>query len=375
MTTPRDDSLVAFRANFPSLERLSWFDTPGSPPGAKPVIEAVRLALDAWERGDFSWTEWDETPDLARQKLAALLGVDRRNIALVSSLSEAAATVADAVPSGGKVLVGSDEFRSNLLPWLALRERGVEVVAPEAGPVASLTERICDSIVDGVSLVAVSSAVSSTGVRPDLEAITQRARAVGARTFINVTQSFGVLAFDARKLEADYVAAHAYKWMLAPRGCAWLYVRPGLLPELRPIAPGWHSVDNPNQDYNGVRRLSLEARRLDGALPWLPWIGGNAALDLLLRLDPDLVQSHVLDLAGVVRVGLGELGVATEEIDQPSHIVRVYSSRSQEILRQLRSDGVIASGTDQGLRIGIHGFNTLTDVERFLASVDRVVRS
>jgi selenocysteine lyase/cysteine desulfurase len=133
-------------------------------------------------------------------------------------------------------------------------------------------------------------------------------------------------------------------------------------------------VDNPNQDYNGVRPLSLEARRLDGALPWLSWIGGNAALDLLLKLDPDLVQSHVLGLAGVVRAALDEIGVATEEVDQPSHIVRLYSSRSQEILRQLRSDGVIASGNDQGLRIGIHGFNTLTDVERFLASVDRVIR-
>ena len=369
------DSLAAFRANFPSLERFSWFDTPGSPPGAKPVMDALRLALDSWERGDFSWTEWDETPDLARGKLATLLGVDQRQIALVSSLSEAAATIAGSVPVPGKVVVASDEFRSNLLPWLALQERGVEVISPEVGPTESLTERICDSIVEGVSLVAVSSAVTSTGARPDLEAITRRARSVGARTFINVTQTFGVLAFDAQKLEADYVAAHAYKWMLAPRGCAWLYVRPGLLSGLRPIAPGWHSVDNPNQDYNGAKPLSYEARRLDGALPWLPWIGGNAALDLLLPLDSDRVQAHALDLARTVRAGLAELGVATEGVDQPSHIVRMYSSRSSEILRQLRSDDVVASGNAQGLRIGIHGFNTLTDIERFLASVGRVVRS
>ncbi|HEU4806897.1 MAG TPA: aminotransferase class V-fold PLP-dependent enzyme, partial [Homoserinimonas sp.] len=351
-----------------------WLDTPGSPPGARPVLASVRAALDAWERGDFSWTDWDGVPDRARAKLATLLGTSPELVALVGSLSEAAATVSRVIPAGGKVLVASNEFRSNLFPWLALESRGVQVLAPPEGSTETLTDRICASLVDGVSLVAVSSVVSSTGARPDLDAITTRARAVGARVFLNVTQSFGVLPLDLARLQPDYLAAHAYKWMLAPRGCAWLSVRSDRLAELEPIAPGWHSVDSPNQDYNGVRPLSNHASRLDGGLPWLPWIGGDAALDILLAVDPEQVGAHALGLARKARSGLEDLGVAIEGIDLESHIVRVYSPHSSEIVRRLRSDGVMASGSDQALRIGIHGFNNTEDIDRFLAGVDHVIR-
>ncbi|TAM66943.1 MAG: aminotransferase class V-fold PLP-dependent enzyme [Microbacteriaceae bacterium] len=366
-------SLLAFRAQFPSLTRFSWLDTPGCPPGARPVLDAVRSAVDAWERGEFSWIEWDDTPELARAKIARLLGVESSLVALVSSLSEAAATVAGAVPDGGSVVVGSNEFRSNLLPWLAAAARGVRIVAPVEGSAQTTTERICASIVEGVDLVAVSSALSSTGVRPDLEVISDRARAVGAQLFLNVTQSFGVLRLDLARIAPDYVAAHAYKWMLAPRGCAWLYARADRLAALEPVAPGWHSVDRPNQDYNGIRALSTEARRLDGGLPWLPWIGGNAALDVLATLDGGQAETHVLRLARRAREGLEELGVVLEGTDRASHIVRMYSPRSQQILAKLRQNGVVASGNSHGLRIGIHAFNIDSDIERFLDGVKGIV--
>lgn len=374
MVPTEEAQLSAFRAQFPALDRLSWLDTPGSPPGAQPVLASIRAALDSWERGDFSWVEWDEVPDRARSKLAMLLGTSPELVALVGSLSEAAATVSRVIPAGGRVLVASNEFRSNLFPWLALESRGVELLAPPEGSTETLTERICSSLIDGVNLVAVSSVVSSTGARPDLDAITRRAREVGARVFLNVTQSFGVLPLDIAALQPDYVAAHAYKWMLAPRGCAWLSVRVDRLAELEPIAPGWHSVDSPNRDYNGARPLSDRASRLDGGLPWLPWIGGDAALDILLDVDPEQVGARALGLARKARAGLEALGIAVEGIDLESQIVRMYSPHSSEIIRNLRNDGVIASGSDQALRIGIHGFNTADDIDRFLAGVEQVLR-
>lgn len=363
-----------FRSLFPALERLSWLDTPGSPPGALPVLEAVRVALDAWQDGSFSWTDWDGIPDRAREKLARLLGTRADRIALVGSLSEAAATVARALPDGARVLVVSNEFRSNLFPWAELERRGGRVISPREGSTETMTERICEALDESIDLVAVSSAVSATGARPDLEAIAARAREVGARIFLNVTQSFGVLPLDLESLRPDYLAAHAYKWMLAPRGCAWLSVREDRLGELEPLAPGWHSVDEPNRDYNGSRELSETARRLDGGLPWLPWIGGDAALDILLGLDIGLLGAHALRLAGRARTGLEELGLALEGVDQQSHIVRVYSEASPAIVSELRRSGVVAGGSESSFRIGVHGFVSDDDIDRFLRCTELVIR-
>ena len=375
MTHSNISASEKFRANFPALEQLSWLDTPGSPPGARPVIEAVRNALTSWEDGSFSWVEWDESVNIAREKLAILAETSPECIALVGSLSEAAAIVAAAVPASGKIVVASDDFRSNLFPWLAQTSRGVEIVTPPEGGTATLTERILSVVVPGIDLVAISSAVSSTGARPDYAKIIKHAHQVGARVFLNVTQSFGVYQHHLSELNADYVAAHAYKWMLAPRGCAWLSVRPDRLSELEPLAPGWHSVHHPNQSYVGSEPFSPDARRLDGGLAWLPWIGGIAALDVLLSLDFDQLGEHVFSLVSRTRAGLESLGLSLEEIDQPSQIIRIYSDMSPQIVTNLKRAGVKTSGGDTSFRIGIHGFNSEQDIDRFLNSVRETVQS
>jgi hypothetical protein len=50
---------TGFRALFPALERTVWLDTPGAPPGARTVTEALGAALTAWTTGEFAWADWD----------------------------------------------------------------------------------------------------------------------------------------------------------------------------------------------------------------------------------------------------------------------------------------------------------------------------
>lgn len=364
-------TLEQFRGEFVALETLAWLDTPGCPPAAGTVVESLRAALAAWETGDFSWQAWDETPDIARVELAELLGVRPEDVALVSSLSEAASTVARSLPRGHRVLVDEGEFRSNLFPWTAMEDRGdLALTKVPMNGAKSLTERFCEYIEDSVDLVAVSTALTSTGARPDLSAIAERARSVGAKIFINATQSFGVLQLDIARLRPDFVAAHGYKWMLAPRGCAWLYVRPDRLSDVGPLAPGWHTVERPNADYFGLGQpWSNQARKLDGALSWLPWIAGLAALNLLKRLDAEAVESRALGLARAARQGLEEMHLEVAASDQESHIVRVYASGGDELVHELSQRGVVASGGPSGFRVGFHGFNDNTDVARLLDGV------
>ena len=75
-----------------------------------------------------------------------------------------------------------------------------------------------------VKLVAFSAVQSADGRLADLEGIAAAAAAHGARTYADATQACGWLPFDASRF--DFVACAGYKWLLAPRGTAFLYAAP-----------------------------------------------------------------------------------------------------------------------------------------------------
>src|SRR5262249_15583087 len=158
----------------------------------------------------------------------------------MGSVAEAAATVAASLPGrGGTVVVGDGEFRSNLFPWQALQAQGYRIVQVAIVGV-SRTEALLGAIDERTALIAVSHMLSSDGERVDWAQRRAAADAVGARIFADVTQSLGVLDGDVAASRPDYLAVHGYKWLLCPRGAAWL-VTPHHS-ELRPLMPSWKSA-------------------------------------------------------------------------------------------------------------------------------------
>ena len=89
-------------------------------------------------------------------------------------------------------------------------------------------EALAESISAETDLVAFSIVQSSDGRIADHAAICDAARAAGARTFADLTQSLGWLPVEADGF--DFTVCHAYKWLCAPRGTAFLTVREGLDP-------------------------------------------------------------------------------------------------------------------------------------------------
>jgi selenocysteine lyase/cysteine desulfurase len=364
-------TLTGFRDQFPVLRERVWLDTSAAAPAATPVVQALRAALDEWENGSWSWVEWESRGYATRAQMAELIGAPETSIALATSLSQAAAIVAHSLPPG-RVVVGEGEFRSNLFPWLQLQRHGYDVVeVPESHGVPS-TEALLDAISPGTGLVAVSEVLTATGSRIDLEAVCNRAREVGARSFVNLTQSLGVLGFDIARADADYVAVHGYKWLLCPRGCAWLYVRPDRLADLEPLAPSWKSSADPYREYfGGPLDYASETRRLDASLSQLPWIGANAALRMLLELDVGEVEQQALRLADAFRAGAAERGLPPIEVVRPSHIVvvEVEVEDPDAVSRGLLEQHVAASVRGNRLRVGFHGFNDTDDVHAVLTAL------
>jgi selenocysteine lyase/cysteine desulfurase len=359
------------RLLFPALERVVYLNTPTASPAARPVLEALRRAETEWESGEFSWQRWEEEGDATREMFARLIGGRDGPVSLVSSVAEAAATVAAALGSG-RVVVGAREFQSNLFPWLALRDRGLDAVEVPAVDGVVRTDAILEAIDDRTVLVAVTEVQSSNGFRVRIEDIGRRCRETGARLFVNLTQSLGALRFEAGRAGADYVAAHGYKWLVAPRGAAWLWVRPDRLAELRPLAPSWKTVAQPYADYyGGPFELPDSGRRLDASLAWFPWVGARAALDLISSLDGREAETHCLGLAAAFRREAADRGFGLVPMEVPSQTVALRVSDPAGLRQRLLDHRVVGAVRGGSLRLGFHAYNDESDVEAALAALGR----
>lgn len=380
---PAEPSLLSqaeFRGLFPALETYTWLDTPGSPPAAAPVSAALRETLTNWDTGDFSWLDWDLASERARSAFADYVGVTPDRVAVMGSVAEAAATVASTLPPG-TIVVGVDEFRSNLLPWTHLDPARNPVTLVPSRDGCLRVDDLIAAVNDDTCLVAVSEVLSSNGNRLALEPLAAATRIVGARLFVDVTQSLGALDVDIAALDADYVAVHGYKWLLCPRSTAWLVSRADRLAELSPLMPGWKSTNPPFGYFGSVDELPATASRLDASPAWFSWIGAEAALAVMARLDRAAVHTHCVSLAQYFVGASRSIGCVPVAVDDQSHIAVVETStieagtidagRGPELASRLAASGVRASIIGGRLRVGFHYFNNLDDADRVLGILRR----
>jgi selenocysteine lyase/cysteine desulfurase len=317
----------------------------GLPP--RPAWDALQAALSDWHVGRTSWEHWGDSAEAARLAFARMCSVPSDWVAIGANASTMVGLVAAALPDGARVLSAEGEFTSALWPFLA-QGRGVEV---RTVPVAVLAEAVDER----TDVVAFSAVQSSDGRLADLDAITAAAAAHGALTVVDATQACGWLPLDATRF--DVVVCSAYKWLLSPRGSAFMTVRPDLAERITPHGAGWYAGDDPHTSYyGGPLRLAREVRRFDVSPAWFSWVGTAPAVELLVEIGVEQIHEHALRLANDFRRGLG-----LEPGD--SAIVSAEVAGVEELLR---GSGVMAAGRAGRLRTSWHVYNHDADVERAL---------
>lgn len=364
--------LASFRSLFPALQRVTYLNTATAAPGAIPVLESLRRVQAEWESGEFSWQAWESEGETSRDLFGRIVGGAGQDVTLMSSVAEAAATVAASLPRG-RVVVGEREFTSNLFPWLVLRDRGFDVVEVPATDGVVRTEALVEAITDDTVLVTVTEVQSSNGFRVRLQDLGRRCREVGARLFVDGCQSLGALRLDVDAAGVDFVAAHGYKWLLAPRGAAWLWVRPERLAEVTPLAPSWKSIPDPYTEYyGGPLTLASTARKLDASLAWFSWPGARTALELVTGLDPVAIERRCLDLAATFREEAIARGFELVPEDEPSQVQGIRLSDPRGVRERLLARKVIGAVRADLLRLGFHAYNDESDVAAALEALGTV---
>jgi len=359
-----------FRGHFPALHQWAWFDTPGCPPALDELRLRLTATIDDWSTGSFSWQTWDASVERARELFAQIARVEVSTVAAMGSVAEAMSTVVrSAAP--GSIVISEQDYRSVLLPARELVDGGHQlIVVPSPNGLINVDELI-GAIRGDTVLVACSDTLTSTGERIDFAKLTRAAHRNGATVFADLTQSFGVLTHDLTAYGVDYVAVHGYKWLLCPRGAAWLYVAPERLGALRPLLPSWKSTAPPYGYFGAPASLALDAGKLDTSPAWLSWIGSIAALEVMASLPARTVEDHCVNLARRWWRESVSLGFRPLTSEQVSHIavVDIGDRDADELRSALQRGNVRASIYGSRLRIGVHYFNNDEDVSRCLTAM------
>jgi selenocysteine lyase/cysteine desulfurase len=320
--------------------------TYGLPP--RPAWDALGAALADWRGGRTSWEHWGDATDTARATWARLMGVPVADVATGSTVSAFVGLVAAAIPDGTRVLAADGDFSSLIFPFMVQSGRRVEVefVPPE---------RLAEAIDARTGVVAFSAVQSARGEVADLDGIAAAAAHHGALTVVDATQACGWLPFDASRFDA--VACAGYKWLLGPRGTAFMAIRPSLADRLVPDAAGWFAAGDPHAAFYGPPlQLGPGAKRFDISPAWFSWVAAAPALEVLERIGIEAIRDHDLALANRFRAGLGLA---------PSNSA-IVSAEVPGVEERLAGSRVMAAARAGRLRTSFHLYTTEADVDSAL---------
>jgi selenocysteine lyase/cysteine desulfurase len=322
----------------------------GLPP--RVAWDALQAVLADWQSGRTSWEHWGDSTDAARAAFGRLVNVAPTHVTVGATVSGLVGPIAASLPEGTRVVIPEVEFASLLFPFLVQEQLGrcdVRLVP---------ADRIAEAVDETTDVVAFSAVQMSTGEVADLDAVAEAAATHGVMTIVDATQAVPWLPIDGSRFDA--VACAAYKWLLSPRGSAFMSVRPERVDEIVPVTAGWYAGEDVHASYFGPPlRLATSARRLDNSPAWFMWVGTQPALELLERIGTEAIHAHDVGLASRFRTALDL---------EPSNsaIVSVEIENAQE---RLDRAGVMAATRGGRLRTSWHVYNTDADVDRVVEAL------
>jgi len=380
--------LACQRALFDIPEDICYLNAASWSPLPLAVQEAGRVGVARkgrpWLIDQAFATEQHER---ARRAAARLVGADPGDIALVSSVAYGVATAAKllTVPPGSRVLVLADDHSSPVLEWMTRAEAArftVEVVArPDDGDwTAALLEAVARRGAPPVALASISSVHWSDGGLVDLGAVAAALRAHGAALLVDATHSAGILPFDVRALDPDFVVFPTYKWLLGPYGRAFLYVarrRQEGVP-LEQTSYGRRAVKAEQATYLSDTRYVEGGRRFDMGERdhFISLEMASVGMEMVAAWGCAALTARLGMLTGRIAGGLQGTDVIVPDgrVRAPHVLSLTFPGRpANELAQRLASQQIYVAPRLGRMRISPHVYNGEADADRLVAALRRLL--
>jgi selenocysteine lyase/cysteine desulfurase len=359
------------------------FNNGGVCPSPRIVQEAMKRYLDLSNEAP-SYTMWELLEpqiESVRQSLARAFGCDPEEMAITRNASEGLEIVQlglDLKP-GDEVLTTTHDYPRMLTTWRQ-RERRDGIVLktfPFPAPPPSLedlAERFERAITPRTRVILVCHITNLTGQIFPIKQICGMARKRGIEVIVDGAHAFAHFPFSHADLDCDYYATSLHKWLLAPHGTGFLFVRRSKIPTVWPLmaAPDKMDADvrkfeeigtHPAANHNaiaealvfhngiGVERRAARMRYLRDR--WMRRLSGQPRVRIFTSFDP--VQS----------CGIGTVQV--EGVDTRRLAEHLFDKRRIIVVPIIHEEF-------QGLRVTPNIYSTVDEVDLFAEEMESVIK-
>jgi len=331
----------------------------------RPVFETYRHWQRELEREPVEFIA-RRLPDLlaeARASLAAYVGAHADDLTFVSNAGTGvnmAARALDLQP-GDEVLATDLEYDALNFTWewLCKRAGATYVRAPWHELFEQVTER--------TRVLFVSHITSETGLLLPVQELVAHARRLGLVTIVDGAHAPAHVPLDVEAIGADFYAGNCHKWLCAPKGAGFLWVRPEWQERIDGAIVSWGYAADAN---TFLSRTELQGTRDPSAYLSVP-----SAIAFVRDYDD---AQRCVELAREARRELcaltGEEPIAAESMVQRMASFRVPVD-ANELQRRLWNEEriEIPAMRDDLMRISVAMYTDREDVERLLAALARLL--
>jgi isopenicillin-N epimerase len=355
----------------------------GVAPAPRQVMEAMKRALD-WSNTATAHTLWEHLQprvEQTRRDLAAMFGCDVEEMAITRNASEALEAVILGLPlsPGDEVIATDQNYPRMATAWRQRARRDgiafktISVPTPPKEP-AELLAAFEKAIGPKTRLIEVCHITNLTGQIYPVREIIEKMRPRGIEVLVDGAHAFAHFPFKRDDLGCDYYGTSLHKWLGAPVGTGFLYVRKSKIKSVWPLfaAPEEHDEDirkfeeigtHPAANHHAIGEavafnLGIGLERKAARLRFLRKRWADRIKDrsnARMRTSDDPAQSCAI---GMVEIdGLDPRKLAT-------HLLKAHGIITAPILHE----------DFLGLRITPNVYTTIREIDTFSEVLDKVLR-
>lgn len=357
---------------------LYYFNNASLGPSPEYVIDATekhRRELDSFP-SHYMWGGWRERVEQVREGLAAHLGAEAEEIALIHNTTEGMNVFARSfdLRPGDEVILADHEHRVGTVPWQYYQEPlGIRIVRPVLPVVPRSKDDLLQAYIRAVTpktkIISLVHMTNTNGMILPLKEITEMAHSKGIMVCVDGAQSVGMFRFNLHETGCDFYTASSHKWLFAPKGTGFLYARKERIGELKPLYLNRHFEKEDIRMFEAYNTRNLpDVLGLGAALQYHELLGGGLKESRIYYLKKYFLEQIAGDSRFICKTPADDqlsAGIQAVEVEG----LKVGAVRDK-LFEQYGIDCRPMYSHDlNALRISLSVFNTLKDIDYLLTAL------